>query len=170
MISVLTQRALKFVAIQAVRTRTRFLGRRVPDPTIPYFAFGANLEPRRFEKYGMNVRRVGVARLPGYRFAFSLPCEYAGKGFGSIEPNLGSEVWGVLYKVDWLSLFLLDVMEWAVMGQYRRVPVEGIDVVGNQVAAFAYRARYPRFDLVPSNRYKTLVVDAGRQLGFPSTY
>ena len=76
MISILTQRAMKFV-----RGRKRFLGERLPKPTIYYFGYGGNLDPDRFKKYQMNAEAVGVAKIPDYTLNFSLPCEYLVQNF-----------------------------------------------------------------------------------------
>lgn len=170
MISVLTQRALKLGAMQVVRNRRRFLGKNLPEPKIYYFGYGANLDLSRFEKYSMNVSQVGVAKLTDHALAFSLPCEYAGQGYASIEPKDGSEVWGMLYKIDRASLFLLDVMEWALLNQYRRRLVETIAKDGKSYKAYVYEARFPRAGLVPSTTYKKMILKSAKANGFPETY
>ena len=122
-IGILTQRAMKLAMMKIVRGRKRFLGERLPKPTIYYFGYGGNLDPDRFKKYQMNAEAVGVAKIPDYTLNFSLPCEY----LGNVEPSPGQEVWGYLYKMDSPSLGLLDVMEWAVLNQYRRVEILSAD-------------------------------------------
>jgi len=170
MISILTQRTLKLAAMKVVKGRKRLLGQNLPEPTIYYFGYGANLDLARFEKYSMNVAQVGVAKLENHVLTFSLPCEYAGKGYASIEPKEGSEVWGVLYKIDRPSLFLLDVMEWAVLNQYRRHSVEVTTKDGKSYRAHAYQARFPRTGLVPSVAYKKLILKSAKANSFPETY
>jgi gamma-glutamylcyclotransferase len=170
MISVLTQRALKFTSMVAVKQRKRILGKKLPPPGIFYFAYGANLSPQRFEKYHMNVEPVGVAKLEKYALKFTLPCEYREKGYASVEREPSREVWGFLYKIDRLSLHLLDVMEWAVMNQYRRVLLTVKTTEGKEVQAHTYQARYPREGLFPSDEYKKLIQESARQHGFPIAY
>jgi gamma-glutamylcyclotransferase (GGCT)/AIG2-like uncharacterized protein YtfP len=170
MIYVLTQRALKYTTIKAVRARQRLLGPRLAKPSVYCFAFGANLNLERFTKYAMNVEHVGVAKLPGYRFTFGLPCEYLGKGYGDITPDPQSEVWGLLFKIDPLSLFLLDIMEWKIMGQYRRIEVDVETREGMKVRACAYQARCPREGLVAPVGYQKAIVASAKRLGFPESY
>lgn len=170
MISILTQRALKLAAIQFVRQRKARLGDRLPEPTLLYFAYGANLDAKRFSKYDMNVLPVGTAKLEDHALRFSLPCEYLDKGFASTEPEAGHAVWGVVYKFDKPSMFLLDVMEWALLNQYRRVLVNVKLSDGQVLKAFCYRARYPRSGLMPSTQYKSMVLESARAHGFPKEY
>ena len=170
MISVLTQRALKYATMNVVRYRKAVLGKRLPEPCLWYFAYGANLNSKRFEKYGMNVVHIGNAKLEGHALRFTLPCEYRGKGFASVEPEPGKNVWGVVYKIDRLSLFLLDIMEWALLNQYRRIRVKVKKKGGQELEAFCYRARYPKEGLVPSTEYKKLVLKSAREHQFPTDY
>lgn len=122
MMIVLTQRAFKFAALTLVRQRHRLLGARLPKPNIFYFAYGANLDPERFKKYQANVEAVGVARLDGFSMKFTLPCEYVGKGFASIEADAKGTVWGYLYKLDRPTLTFLDACEYAFLRHYVRTP------------------------------------------------
>lgn len=170
MISILTQRALKLTALSAVKARRRFRGEGISEPTIYYFGYGANLSPQRFDKYEMNVRPVGVARLEGHALRFSLPCEYLGKGFASADPATGKEVWGFLYRMDRLSLWLLDIMEWAVMGQYLRVAGTVKTGDGKEYVAQFYQSHHPREGLVPSKGYRELILESARKHAFPAEY
>lgn len=170
MISILTQRALKLAVMTYVRERKRLRSGKLPKPDIYCFGYGANLNIERFKKYDMNLEAVGIARLENYALKFSLPCEYLGKGFASIESEEGKEVWGMLYKMDRPSLLLLDIMEWAVLNQYRRVKVRAKAADGKEYKAFAYRARYPRGGLAPSTEYKNAILKSSRELNFPEKY
>jgi len=170
MISVLTQRALKLAMMNVIKGRKRLLGEKLPKPDIYYFGYGANLDLERFTKYQMNVEPVGVARLDDHALKFSLPCEYLGKGFASVDPEPGKTVWGYLYKIDHASLLLLDIMEWAVLNQYHRSSVRIQTLDGVTVNGYTYVARYPREGLVPSDAYKQQMVESARQHAFPDEY
>jgi gamma-glutamylcyclotransferase (GGCT)/AIG2-like uncharacterized protein YtfP len=153
-----------------VRARQAVLRHRLAPPRLYYFAYGANLNIERFLRYRMNVEQVGVARLPGYRFTFGLPCEYLGKGYGDITADEASEVWGLLFRIDRVSLFLLDIVEWAIMGQYRRIRVTVHSLDGGTYSAYAYQAAFPRPDLIAPIGYQTAIVVSARRLGFPEHY
>jgi len=170
MISILTQRALKVAMMTYVRERKRFRSGKLPKPDIYCFGYGANLNIERFKKYDMNVEAVGIARLENFALKFSLPCEYLGKGFASVEPEEGKEVWGMLFKMDRPSLLLLDIMEWAVLNQYRRVKVNVKAADGKEYEAFVYRARYPKEGLLPSTEYKNAILKSSRELKCPENY
>ncbi len=167
---ILTHRAMKLGAMTYIKVRNRVLGERLPSPDIYYFGYGGNLTIDRFRKYQMNAEAVDVARLNGFALRFSLPCEYLGKGFASADEEAGSTVWGYLYKMDGPSLLLLDIMEWSVLNQYRRIPVKVMTRAGNAITAFTYQARHPKEGLRPSTGYRAGIVKAAKIHGFPEEY
>ena len=85
-----------------------------------YFAYGGNLTPERFKSLNMKFKQVGVGSLKDFRLSFSLPCEYKNKGYANILSEDGSIVWGTVYKINFESLLLLDVLEWVPFGFYKR--------------------------------------------------
>ena len=170
MIYILTQRALKLGSVAVVKVRRHLLAERLPAPQLYYFGYGANLDLKRFQRYKMNVVLVGVAKLEKHALKFNFPCEYLGKGYASVEVDPAKEVWGMLYRIDQPSLFLLDVMEWAVMNQYRRTLERVTTKEGKVVEAFVYKAKYPREGLFPSAVYKNLILKAAKEHGFPKEY
>jgi gamma-glutamylcyclotransferase (GGCT)/AIG2-like uncharacterized protein YtfP len=171
MIWILSQRLTQFTLMKAVRLRKTFSDP-LPEPNLFLFSYGANLNPMRFEKYEMNAVPIGVARLSGFRLKFSLPCEYLGMGYGDVSPSADpdAEVWGYLYRIDRLSLSLLDSMEWAIFNQYRRISVEVVGPRDKKVMAQCYISRYPKEGLIPSVRYKNLILESARRHGFPEKY
>jgi hypothetical protein len=94
-------------------------------------------------------------------------------GYASIDPEEGGEVWGVLYKLDPLSLELLDILEWVSYGYYSRVTFDVVFDEGGvekKVRAFAYRATEPQLGLIPSKEYLGQILAAARKLGYPHHY
>lgn len=170
MLTVLAQRSLKLGAIGIVNLRRRLLGNRLPAPNIYYFAYGANLDPKRFEKYGMNARAIGPARLDDYALKFTLPCEYVGKGYASVEPDSGKTVWGILYQLDWYDFLLLDAMEYVFLNHYRKIEVEVVTKDGAREKAIVLRTGFPTEGLVPSSEYKKMILEAAKKHGFPEDY
>jgi gamma-glutamylcyclotransferase len=148
------------------------LGLRKP-PEHYYFAYGANLNTKRFRENFMNFREVGAALLKDYRLEFSLPCQFHGLGFGSVAPAPGSEVWGVLYQLDALSLKLLDVLEWCNYGYYDRVAkiVEvSVSEEAQKIETWLYQASAPQRELLPSSEYVHKILGGARDWKFSSTY
>ena len=170
MLTVLTQRSLKLGALGVVRLRRALLGSKLPPPTIYYFAYGANLDPKRFEKYGMNATPIGPARLDNYTLKFTLPCEYVGKGYASIEPDGGKAVWGFLYQLDRYAFLLLEAMEYVFLNHYRKINVDVETKEGARVTAIALQTGFPTEGLLPSTEYKNMILSAARQHGFPTEY
>lgn len=170
MITILTQRLLKYTTVVITKNRKKFLKERLNAPDIFYFAYGANLDPKRFEKYSMNAIPIGVAYLENYELDFGMPCEYIGKGYASIHPSEGKKVWGYLYKIDGLALTLLDIMEYAFLNHYRRIATAVNRVTGEKEEAFVYISGLPTQGLLPSFEYQSKIIEAGKKHGFPSEY
>ncbi len=119
--SILRQRAWKHSLLLAVATKKRFFPSARRE--LKYFGYGANLSVDRFTRHQMNVKDLGNAVLGGHEIEFSLANEYKGKGYVGLHETPSGEVWGVLYEIDYLSLRLLDVMEWCGFGAYVRKKV-----------------------------------------------
>lgn len=169
MVSILAQRALKLALVQATALQSRYPRLKHP-PTILYFAYGANLRMARFEKYGMNVRPVGVARLPRHELRFDFPCEYLGKSYASVAAAEAKEVWGHLFELDALAMCLLDTMEWSNFRQYRRIALPVETTEGKPHVAQVYQARWPRKGLAPSLAYKKMILESAKEFNFPQSY
>lgn len=170
MLTILTQRSLKLGALGIVKLRRKFLGKDLPPAAVYYFAYGANLDPKRFEKYGMNALPIGPARLDDYALKFTLPCEYIGKGYASIEPETGKAVWGFLYQLDRYAFLLLEAMEYVFLKHYRKIEVEVATRDGVRIKAVSLRTGVPMAGLVPSTEYKKKILSAAEQHGFPASY
>ncbi len=170
MLTVFFQRSLKLLAIANISLRRLWFGAKLPPPTIFYFAYGANLDAKRFEKYGANVLPVGVGYLDDYSLQFTMPCEYIGKGYASIETEPGERVWGYLYKVDRAALLLLDIIEYAFLRHYDRVKVDVKLAAGEIHSSFTYRTPLPTSGLMPSTSYKTAILRSSRSHNFPKAY
>lgn len=118
----------------------------------------------------MNAIEVGVAVARDFSLSFSQPCQHLGKGYGNVSPQKDCEVWGLVFRLDRPSLWLLDIMESLPFGYYRRekLPVQLQD--GKIISVEVYRACHPKEGLLPSTEYKNLILKAGTRLRFPSHY
>lgn len=166
MLSVIAQRASKY-ALQAANRHLGSLGGRRHK----YFAFGANMNLSLLQKKSIFPKASQPAKVVDFRIEISSPCEWVGKGFASISPNSGSEVFGVVHDVTTAELAILDVLEWVPFQFHKRVEVTVSALDGSaSYTAWAYVSRHPRNDLKTSEGYRNLLVRSARELGLPGPY
>jgi gamma-glutamylcyclotransferase (GGCT)/AIG2-like uncharacterized protein YtfP len=133
-----------------------------------YFAYGANLDLRRFRRRCPGSTVAGRARLPGYRLAFTRYSRHEKGGVADIVAEPDAEVWGVLYWVDASGMAALDEYEGAPRA-YRRTPVVVIDEAGAQQEAIAYVANKTG-EFAPSRAYLAQITRGARDHGLPEEY
>jgi gamma-glutamylcyclotransferase (GGCT)/AIG2-like uncharacterized protein YtfP len=132
-----------------------------------YFAYGANMAESVMAEHCPGHVFVGVAELPGHRFAFSRRSVRTGTGVADVVTDLARSVWGVLYEVD--DLAALDAKEGAGWA-YDRCPVT-VRVDGEPRDAIAYKVQRPEPDEVaPSDEYVAGILTAARARGLPGDY
>jgi len=139
-----------------------------PMARILYFAYGANLEPRRFRRRCPSAVAVGRARLIDHRLAFSRYSRPERGGVADIVPEPGAEVWGVLWDIDENCLDALDRYEDAPRA-YRREMVRVIDDGQAEREATAYIANRTG-SFLPSRQYLSVVAEGARAHGLPEEY
>ena len=133
-----------------------------------YFAYGSNLDRRRFSRRCPGSTVVGRARLPDHRLAFTRYSSKQKGGVADIVPEPDAVVWGALYEVDEACLAALDGYE-GVPQAYRRGTVRVIDDEGVEREAVAYIAnRTGAF--TPGREYLALIVRGAREHGLPEEY
>gem|GEM_PF-1377356 len=135
-----------------------------------YFAYGANINPEYLKDSGVFGDDLGVFRLDGFRIGFDMPCEYSGVGYASVVREEMAQVWGALYRVDTISLWLMDVMEWVPFGAYRRESVRVKSVPDSEQFFSIYVSAHPRDGLKPPSEYLHWILESGEQRGFPDEY
>ena len=116
-----------------------------------YFAYGSNLDRRRFEARCPESRPVATAELRGYRFAFR------GNGYADIVQQKGGVVRGALYSVTTRDAAALDYYEGAPV-YYHRITVFVKDCEGRLRRALAYKMRSDVTDAPPSLSYVLTIV------------
>ena len=140
--------------------------------TLFYFAFGSNMLTERLTRRCPSARPVGPAVMEDHALAFS-KIGREGSGKATIFSQPGSEVYGVLFKLDRRELPLLDAFEGKGSG-YDRIddcPVRPFGVL-DPVPASTYMAP-PAFcdpSLLPFDWYHALVLAGARQHGLPDHY
>jgi gamma-glutamylcyclotransferase (GGCT)/AIG2-like uncharacterized protein YtfP len=133
-----------------------------------YFAYGANLNHRVMARRGVTPRTVERARLPGYRLVFSdVGVPVVEPAFATLEVDLSSEVFGVVYTLDEAAMATLDGYEG---GDNERLEVIAILEDGTAVAAVTYRSRVRRDGLRPSRRYLSVLVQGAEEHGLDPSW
>lgn len=135
-----------------------------------YFAYGSNLAPNVMARLCPEHRFLGVARLNGYRIAFTRRSVRTGTGVADIVAEPGSTVWGVLYEISDEDVAILDRKEghgWAYMRELFTVRLES----GAEQQAVAYTVRNKESSPVrPSRAYLSGLVNAAHERELPASY
>jgi gamma-glutamylcyclotransferase (GGCT)/AIG2-like uncharacterized protein YtfP len=135
---------------------------------ILYFAYGANLEPRRFRRRCPGATAVARARLPDHRLAFTRYSRPERGGVADIVADAEAEVWGALWEIDAACVAALDDYE-GVPQAYRRERVRVIDDGGAEHEAMAYVANRTG-SFPPSRQYLSVIVAGARAHELPEEY
>jgi gamma-glutamylcyclotransferase (GGCT)/AIG2-like uncharacterized protein YtfP len=133
-----------------------------------YFAYGANMEPRRFKRRCPSAVTLGRARLSDYRLAFTRYSRAERGGVADIVAQPEAEVWGALYDIDERCFDALDEYEGAPR-EYRRETVRVIDDAGEAHEAVVYIANKTG-DFAPSRLYLSVIAEGARAHGLPEAY
>jgi gamma-glutamylcyclotransferase (GGCT)/AIG2-like uncharacterized protein YtfP len=132
------------------------------------FAYGSNMCSGRFHDYRMRPEGAGrSALLTGYRLLFNKQST-DNSGKANVEPDEGSQVWGVLYSIPDADLAVLDQGE---VG-YQRVQLPVTTPDGAQHQAWVYIASTPsaQAGLRPFTWYKRFLVEGAREHALPPDY
>lgn len=146
------------------------------QPVAPflYFGYGSNLDADRLHIHCPSARLVSIARLAGYRLAFSIESKrnWLG-GVGDIVPEPGAETWGALWVVEAAESRGLDEQEGVFRDPpaYRRVTVEVQTPAGDVVRCRSYQVVNPDpAGFEPSPAYKETLLRGARALPLPAGY
>lgn len=140
-----------------------------PNEYVWYFAYGANMHESAFiERRKMRPLEARAGRLSGYRLRFNLEGRPKGRAApANISLDVGSEVWGVLYRISTRELVRLNASEGIPGRRYQLLEREILDDNGNRITATTYIADGLEADGTPSLRYITLLRDGARAHDLP---
>jgi gamma-glutamylcyclotransferase (GGCT)/AIG2-like uncharacterized protein YtfP len=127
-----------------------------------HFAYGSNMSRALMGVRCPGATALGTATLAGWRFVVIRA------GYGSIAPQPGGLVHGVLWRLGSRDLAAINAYECLDSGLYvrRRLPVQ---CAGGRANALVYIA--PRCgEGTPRPGYIGVVVDAARDWGLPDAY
>jgi gamma-glutamylcyclotransferase (GGCT)/AIG2-like uncharacterized protein YtfP len=133
-----------------------------------YFAYGANMDTRRFRRRCPGAVALGRAMLRNYRLAFTRYDRAEKGGVADIVAEAGTQVWGALYDIDERCLRALDDYEGAPRA-YRRETVRVADDRGGEHEAIAYVANRTG-EFAPSKTYLAQIVRGARAHELPEEY
>ena len=127
-----------------------------------HFAYGSNMSRALMHARCPRAEAIGTALLSGWRFVINP------EGFGSIAPQPGGRVHGVLWRLSARDLAAVNAYESVDSGLYvrRRLPVR---CGATQAMALIYIARRQGEGL-PRPGYIPLVVEAAREWQLPESY
>ncbi len=110
---------------------------------------------------------VCVARLKEHRFAITRQSRRRKCGTADILPDLRSEVWGVVYKINDREIDTLDGFEDGYSREQLFVdPVSG----ARTVKAWVYVAEKETAPPLPNALYKRLIVEGAKHWQLPRPY
>jgi gamma-glutamylcyclotransferase (GGCT)/AIG2-like uncharacterized protein YtfP len=139
--------------------------------TIRYFAYGSNMTTQVMESLCPKHHFLGVARLDGFRLAFTRRSIRTGTGVADVIPARDDTVWGVLYDIEDDELTAIDRKEgygWA----YTRVMLPVLLEAGGQgQAAVVYTVLVKEPEQVlPSRHYLDQLIAGAHERRLPDAY
>ncbi len=146
------------------------------DPAGPflYFAYGSNLDETRVRMHAPSAQLVTIARLEGYRLAFSIESKRSWLGgVGDIVAEPRADVWGALWVINPEHSRPLDEQEGVFRDPpaYRRITVEVTTPAGDRVRCRSYQVVAPDPEgFLPSPAYRETILRGARALGLPEPY
>ncbi|MGE5269447.1 MAG: gamma-glutamylcyclotransferase family protein [Thiohalocapsa sp.] len=127
-----------------------------------HFAYGSNMSRPLMRARCAGAEALGTATLAGWRFVINPD------GLGSIAPDAGSRVHGVLWRLTARDLAAVNVYESVDSGLYlrRRLTVRCGERLSAALVYIARREGEGR----PRPGYIDLVVEAAREWDLPAAY
>jgi len=127
-----------------------------------HFAYGSNMSRALMQARCPRAEAIGTATLSGWRFIINP------EGFGSIAPQLGERVYGVLWRLSVRDLAAVNAYESVDSGLYVRRHLS-VRCGATRAVALVYIARR-RGEGLPRPGYIPLVVKAAREWQLPEAY
>jgi hypothetical protein len=134
------------------------------DTRLWYFAYGANMATTVLARRAVQPTRSAAATLANYALCFNHPgLPPLEPVFANVEPAPGATVYGVAHLITPGEAAIFDSLE----PNYRRITVYLQLADGETVQGFAYASERPGPEGIPSARYLGLLLEGGREYGFP---
>jgi len=113
---------------------------------------------------------IGIARLEGYRLAFTRKSPRWGHGVADVVTASDQHVWGVLYEIGEECLAALDIKE-GVGVAYDRHDIHVTLADGTTATAMTYMVINKLVDeIAPSRAYLDALIDGATAYKLPADY
>lgn len=129
------------------------------NPTINYFAFGANLDPAVLYRRRMNVLAQEEFLVRDYEMLFTQQGPFRGGGFASLEHAPGKVAYGRLLTLRRVDAIRMDFSELLpVFKRHRRVTL-----TQDGHTFYFYQATNSVYGLIPTEEYKGKIMQAAEK-------
>ncbi|MBL0425418.1 gamma-glutamylcyclotransferase family protein [Ramlibacter alkalitolerans] len=138
-----------------------------------YFAYGSNMSDEQIAQRCPSHRFVCVAKLPGYRLAFTRRSAKRGCGVADVVATADEAVWGVVFEMSDADLAALDKHEGVHMNPpaYVRKNVQVVSTDGQLLDAITYEVfTKAANEDAPNAEYLGLITAGARKWGLPQEY
>lgn len=138
-----------------------------------YFAYGSNMSDEQIAQRCPSHRFVCVAKLPGYRLAFTRRSVKRGCGVADVVAMADETVWGVVLEMSDADLAELDKHEGVHKNPpaYVRKNVQVVSTDGQLLDAITYEVFTKAVDEYdPNAEYLGLIIAGARKWGLPREY
>lgn len=138
-----------------------------------YFAYGSNMSDEQIAQRCPSHCFVCVAKLPGYRLAFTRLSTKRGCGVADVVATPDETVWGVVFEMSDADMAALDRHEGVHMKPpaYVRKSVQVVSMDGQPLNAITYEVfTKAENEHAPNAEYLGLITAGARKWGLPQEY
>lgn len=145
---------------------------------VRYFAYGSNMQFKQMRERCSSASFLGIAKLPGYKLAFTRYSRQWEGGVADIVESNHTEVYGVIYTLTRKDLEKLDGYEGyfetqaAHLNSYNRreIDIRPMAEPKTSVKAWTYFATKQAEVHPPSARYLQQIIEGAIGSGLPESY
>jgi gamma-glutamylcyclotransferase (GGCT)/AIG2-like uncharacterized protein YtfP len=134
-----------------------------------YFAYGSNMERFQLKRLCPKAKFVAAAVLADYELSFFGNSTMWGGGIANIRERPGKTVEGVVWEISEAEQKALNEYE-GYPALYLRKEIEVRSRAGKVITAFAYVMPNPGREMLPSKRYKQLLISGAEEHGLSDEY
>jgi O-acetyl-ADP-ribose deacetylase (regulator of RNase III) len=146
---------------------------RTAQQSVFVFAYGSNMDPAQMrDRCPKSDLSPFVAEARGWRLHFPRRSARRNSGVGSIAPDQGQSVWGVVFSVSAPDLIRLDYFEGVSRAAYRRDRITVVDQQGQVHDVWSYFAAgdsAPQ-EYQPSKEYIDFYIRGAEYFELPQNY